>query len=77
VLSVERVPVCLGRLLDTVGRRPMIALTYRLSGVLLAGAGDLFAIAELSAAGQAAAWMVIFFVASAAAPVAVAPCQSA
>jgi hypothetical protein len=47
-----------------------------ISGVLLAGTGDLFAIAVLSAAGQAA-WMVIFFVASAPAPVAVAPCQSA
>jgi MFS family permease len=60
-------PVCLGRLFDTVGRRPMIALTYGLSGVLLAGAGYLFAIGVLSAAGQTAAWMVIFFVASAAA----------
>src|SRR5262249_14496686 len=43
------------------------ALTYGLSGVLLAGAGYLFAIGVLSAAGQTAAWMVIFFVASAAA----------
>jgi MFS family permease len=60
-------PVCLGRLFDTVGRRPMIALTYALSGLLLAGAGYLFAIGVLSATGQTIAWMVIFFVASAAA----------
>src|SRR5215470_1000153 len=34
-------PVLLGRLFDTVGRRPMIAATYALSGVLLAGVGYL------------------------------------
>jgi MFS family permease len=60
-------PVFLGRLFDTVGRRPMIALTYALSGVLLAGSGYLFAIGALSATGQTVAWMVIFFFASAAA----------
>ena len=60
-------PVFLGRLFDTVGRRPMIAATYALSGALLAGAGYLFAIGVLSAAGQTIAWMVIFFFASAAA----------
>jgi MFS family permease len=60
-------PVLLGRLFDTIGRRPMIATTYALSGVLLAGAGYLFAIGILSATGQTIAWMVIFFFASAAA----------
>jgi len=60
-------PVFLGRLFDTVGRRPMIAATYVISGVLLAGAGYLFAIGLLSATGQTVAWMVIFFFASAAA----------
>jgi MFS family permease len=60
-------PVVLGRLFDTIGRRPMIAFTYGLSGLLLAGSGYLFAIGVLSAAGQTAAWMVIFFFASAAA----------
>jgi MFS family permease len=60
-------PVLLGRLFDTLGRRPMIALTYALSGILLAGSGYLFAIGILSAAGQTVAWMVIFFFASAAA----------
>jgi MFS family permease len=60
-------PVLLGRLFDTIGRRPMIAATYAISGLLLAGAGYLFAVGALSAAGQTAAWMVIFFFASAAA----------
>jgi len=60
-------PVLLGRFFDTVGRRVMIATTYGLSGVLLAGAGYLFAAGVLSATGQTAAWMVIFFFASAAA----------
>jgi MFS family permease len=60
-------PVILGRLFDTVGRRPMIAITYALSGILLAGSGYLFAIGVLSATGQTVAWMVIFFFASAAA----------
>jgi MFS family permease len=60
-------PVLLGRLFDTVGRRIMITLTYGISGALLAVTGYLFAIGLLSAAGQTVAWMVIFFVASAAA----------
>src|SRR5262252_7649502 len=60
-------PVVLGQLFDTIGRRPMIATTYALSGVLLAGAGYLFAVGVLSATGQTIAWMVIFFFASAAA----------
>ena len=54
-------------LFDTVGRRPMIAATYAMSGVLLAIAGYLFAIGVLSAVQQTVAWMVIFFFASAAA----------
>ncbi len=60
-------PVFLGRLFDTVGRRPMIAFTYAISGILLALAGYLFAIGILTAAQQTAAWMTIFFFASAAA----------
>ena len=60
-------PALLGRLFDTVGRRPMITFTYALSGILLAGAGYLFAVGALSATGQTIAWMVIFFFASAAA----------
>ena len=60
-------PLLLGRLFDTVGRRPMICITYGLSGLLLAGAGVLFVEGQLTAATQTLAWMVIFFVASPAA----------
>ncbi len=60
-------PVLIGRLFDTWGRRPMIALTYVISGLLLAGSGWLFAQGMLSATGQTIAWMLIFFFASAAA----------
>ncbi|WP_407181755.1 MFS transporter [Bradyrhizobium sp. STM 3562] len=60
-------PVVLGRLFDTLGRRAMIALTYGVSGILLAFSGYLFSIGVLSAQGQTIAWMVIFFFASPAA----------
>src|SRR3954465_13854919 len=60
-------PLLLGRLFDTLGRRPMIAFTYFMSGVLLALTGWLFAQDMLSARGQTFAWSVIFFFASAAA----------
>jgi MFS family permease len=60
-------PVLLGRLFDTIGRRTMIAVTYAVSGLLLAGVGYLFALGVLSATGQTIAWMVIFFFASTAA----------
>src|ERR1051325_5698411 len=59
-------PLLLGRLFDTVGRRPMIAFTYIVSGLLLAAAGYLFAIGVLDVRTQTVAWMVIFFFASAA-----------
>src|SRR3954463_15502169 len=60
-------PLLLGRLFDTLGRRAMIAFTYGVSGVLLAGSGYLFSIGALSAQTQTIAWMVIFFFASPAA----------
>lgn len=60
-------PLLLGRLFDTIGRRPMIAATYAISGVLLAAVGYLFAIGVLSAQQQTIGWMIIFFFASAAA----------
>ena len=60
-------PLLLGRLFDTVGRRPMIATTYALSGFLLAFTGALFAAGVLSATWQTVAWTIIFFFASAAA----------
>ena len=60
-------PVLLGRLFDTVGRRPMIAATYGISALLLAGAGYLFKIGLFGPVEQTAVWMVVFFFASAAA----------
>jgi MFS family permease len=60
-------PLLLGRLFDTIGRRPMIAFTYAMSGLLLAATGWLFAKGMLTAREQTLAWSVIFFFASAAA----------
>jgi MFS family permease len=60
-------PIVLGRLFDTLGRRPMIAFTYAVSGLLLALTGALFAADLVSSFGLAIAWSVIFFFASAAA----------
>jgi MFS family permease len=60
-------PLLLGRLFDTLGRRLMIAITYGVSGVLLAISGYLFSIGVFSATTQTIAWMVIFFFASPAA----------
>jgi MFS family permease len=60
-------PLLLGRLFDTIGRRPMIAFTYAMSGLLLAISGYLFEQGYLTATTQTIAWMVVFFFASAAA----------
>jgi MFS family permease len=60
-------PVLIGRLFDTQGRKPMIAFTYIMSGVLLAGTGWLFARDLIGAETQTICWMAIFFFASAAA----------
>jgi MFS family permease len=60
-------PVLLGRLFDTIGRRPMIFFTYLMSGLLLALTGWLFMAGYLTATTQTICWMVIFFFASAAA----------
>ena len=60
-------PFLLGRLFDTVGRKVMIALTYALSGILLAVTGYLFSQNVLTAQTLTIAWMCVFFFASAAA----------
>ena len=60
-------PLVLGRFFDTWGRRPMIAATYALSGILLAITAVLFVAGVLSAAMQTLAWTFVFFFASAAA----------
>ena len=58
-------PLVLGRFFDVVGRRPMIAGTYVLSGVMLIVTAALFDHGVLTAQTQTIAWVVIFFFASA------------
>jgi MFS family permease len=58
-------PLVLGRLFDTVGRKPMIAGSYIVSGLLLIVTGFLFTADVFGAWGLTAAWAVIFFFASA------------
>lgn len=60
-------PFVIGHFFDTIGRKKMIAMTYALSGVLLAITGWLFQAGMLTAQTQTLAWTLIFFVASAAA----------
>jgi MFS family permease len=60
-------PLLLGHLFDTIGRKPMIAATYGLAGILLALTGWLFHAGILTAQTQTLAWTIIFFIASAAA----------
>jgi len=60
-------PLLLGRLFDSVGRRPMIAGTYAASAILLAATGWLFQRGALDALTQTMLWSAIFFIASAAA----------
>jgi MFS family permease len=60
-------PVLLGPLFDRIGRKPMIAATYGLSGVLLALVVIPFARGSLSAHSLDICFSVIFFVASSAA----------
>ena len=60
-------PLLLGRYFDTIGRRPMIAATYGLSGLLLGLTAVLFVAGLLDAVSQTVAWTIVFFFASAAA----------
>jgi MFS family permease len=60
-------PLLLGHLFDTIGRKPMITITYGLAGILLALTGWLFHAGVLTAQTQTLAWTIIFFIASAAA----------
>jgi MFS family permease len=60
-------PLVLGRWFDTIGRRPMIASTYAISGLLLLASAWLFAAGKLDATTMTIAWSVVFFFASAAA----------
>lgn len=60
-------PLTLGPFFDSIGRRRMITGCYAVSGLLLAGVAVLFGSGVFTAWTQTIAWMVIFFVASAAA----------
>lgn len=60
-------PLLLGPLFDRIGRRPMIAATYALSGLTLLLTGVGFVAGVLDALTQTLAWSVVFFLASAAA----------
>lgn len=60
-------PLLIGRLFDTWGRRPMLILTYSLSGILLACTGWLFAADVVSTWQLTVCWVVVFFFGSAAA----------
>jgi MFS family permease len=60
-------PLLLGRLFDSIGRRPMIAFTYAMSGILLLATGFAFERGALDARTHTLLWSVSFFFASAAA----------
>jgi MFS family permease len=60
-------PLLLGRWFDTLGRKPMIAATYGVAGLLLAVTAQLFWMGWLDATAQTALWSAVFFFASAAA----------
>jgi MFS family permease len=58
-------PLALGRLFDTVGRKPLIAGTYITSGVLLLVTAFLFGQHLLTAVTLTACWSVVLLIASA------------
>ncbi len=58
-------PLVLGRLFDSLGRKPMIAGTYIVSGLLLLLTAYLFRAGMLSAFSMTACWCAVLFVASA------------
>ncbi|WP_246059609.1 MFS transporter [Herbidospora galbida] len=58
-------PLLLGHFFDSIGRRPLIAGTYVLSGLLLVGTALLFDAGALDATTLTVCWMVVFFFASA------------
>jgi MFS family permease len=60
-------PLCLGRFFDSIGRRPLIAACFAVSGTILLLAGWLFSDDLLTSYSLVALWTVMFFFASAAA----------
>lgn len=65
-ISFTDAPV-IGRLFDTVGRKPTIVLTYGTAGILLATGGWLSREGSLTATTQVMAWTAIVFIAPSAA----------
>ena len=57
-------PIILGRLVDTIGRRVMIAINFALAGLTLFVSNLLFLHAQLSIVGQVAFWSIAFFFAA-------------
>ena len=60
-------PLILGRLFDTIGRKPMITATYGIAGLMLAGVCYPFAHGTIGLRGLGICFAIIFFVASSAA----------
>jgi MFS family permease len=60
-------PLALGKLFDSVGRKPMITICYGVSGVMLVATVIPFAMGALGLKGLAILFSIIFFVASSAA----------
>jgi MFS family permease len=60
-------PIALGSLFDSVGRKPMIILTYGLTGALMGLTSWMFLNSWLTARTQMMAWAIIFFISSSAA----------
>jgi MFS family permease len=60
-------PLTLGRLFDKIGRKPMITITYAVSGLLLVGLAVPFAMGAIGSTGLEIGFSVIFYVASSAA----------
>jgi MFS family permease/peptidoglycan hydrolase-like protein with peptidoglycan-binding domain len=58
-------PLVLGRFFDTIGRRPMIAMSYSLAGALTIALGFAFTRDWLGSTGMTIGWVVVFFFASA------------
>jgi MFS family permease len=60
-------PIILGKLFDTIGRKPMITATYGIAGLMLAGVCYPFAHGTIGLKGLGICFTAIFFVASSAA----------
>ena len=60
-------PLTLGRLFDSVGRKPMIVATYAAAGAVLLGSAIPFAMGSLGPRGFGICLSVVFYIASSAA----------